>query len=92
MSQFFEVAEAEKTAGALDGMDGAENAGERVPVSGILLEHHELIVELIQSLQTLGQEFLDDLIHGGLACSRQSPWLAPGGGKTGSQCFSPIKL
>ncbi len=63
MGQFLQVAEAEETAGSLDGVDGAEDAGERVPVVRVLFQHHELGVELIQALQAFGQELFDDVIH-----------------------------
>ena len=63
MSQFFEATETKKATGALDGMDRAENAGQRVPIIGVLLEGDEFGVKLIEALQAFGQKFSDDFVH-----------------------------
>jgi len=69
VSHLFEMAEAEEAASALNGVDRAEDAGERIPILGVLLEHHKFVIKLIQAFQTFGQEFLDDLVHGGVGGS-----------------------
>jgi hypothetical protein len=44
-------------------MDGAENAGERIPIIGVLFEGYEFGVKLIEAFQAFGQELFDDFIH-----------------------------
>ena len=63
MGQFFQMAKAKEAAGSLDGVDGAENAGQRIPIIRILLEHDEFSVEQIQTFQAFSQEFFKDVIH-----------------------------
>jgi len=62
MRDLFEMRKAEEAAGALDRVDRAEDARERVPVVGTRLQHHELVVEPVQVLVTFRQEFADDVV------------------------------
>jgi hypothetical protein len=57
----FELGEPQKTAGALDGVDGAENTGQSFAVAGIPLQLHEFAVQRIQVLVALDQKFADDV-------------------------------
>ena len=59
----FQFAEAEETARPLDGVDGAEDAGQSLPVLGILFQCHQVAVELVEVLVTFDQEFFDDIIE-----------------------------
>ncbi len=67
----FEARQAEETAGALDGVDEAEDVAENFGVVGLLLETHELDVDHVEALVGLDQEFLEQVVH------RQQP--SPGG-------------
>jgi hypothetical protein len=58
-----EPAEAEEAAGALDRVDRAEHAPKGLPRAGILLERHEVAVELVEVLAALDQELPDDIGH-----------------------------
>ena len=53
----------QEAAGALDGVDGAEDAPEQVAAVRRLLEGDEVLVELVEVLVALDQELLDDLVH-----------------------------
>ena len=61
--QRFQPRQAEKAAGALDGVDEAENVVEDLGVVGILLETHELDVDDVETLVRLGQEFPQQIVH-----------------------------
>jgi len=63
MRQSFEAREAEKTAGALDGVNEAENVIENFRVIRILLEFHQLNVDEIETFVGLGEEFAKKIIH-----------------------------
>ena len=65
----FEARQAEKAAGALDGVDEPENVAENLGVVGILLETHELDVDHVEALVGLDQEFLEKIIHCNSLCS-----------------------
>lgn len=56
--------EAQEAGGALDGVQGAEDAGKRVALGRLLLQGHEVQVELGQVLMGFQQEFTKDLVHG----------------------------
>ena len=58
----FEFCEAEKSAGALDRVDRAENAGKRGAIAGIFFEIDQLAVEEIEIFTALDQELADDVI------------------------------
>ena len=49
--------QAEKAASAFDGMDEPEDRVERLEIVRLLLESHELDIELIETFPGLGQEF-----------------------------------
>ena len=63
MRQRLEARQAEEAAGALDGVDEAENVGENFGVVGLLLETHELDVDHVEALVGLGQKFLEQVVH-----------------------------
>ena len=54
----------EEAAGALDGVDEAEDVVENLGVVGLLLETHELDVDHIEAFVRLGQEFPQQVVHG----------------------------
>ena len=64
MGQPGEPVQAEKAARSFDGMDQPEDGVEHLGVVRLLLEAHELNVELIEALPGFGQEFTQQLIHG----------------------------
>ena len=57
-----QLREAEETRGALDGVDGAKDARERVGVRR-LLERDELTVQFVETLLALGDEFDHHLVE-----------------------------
>ena len=64
MRQRFEPRQPEKAAGALDGVDEAEDVVENLGVVGLLLETHELDVDHVEALVRLGEEFPQQVVHG----------------------------
>ena len=67
MRQAFEPGQAEKTAGALDGVDDAEDVGEDAGVRRLALEAHELRADRLQLLRSFRKEILEKLFHRPLA-------------------------
>ena len=65
MRQRFEPRQPEKAAGALDGMDEAEDVAENAALFGSLLEAHEFGVDPVETLAGLGQEFPQQVVHTG---------------------------
>ena len=63
MRQRFQPRQPEKSAGALDGVDQAEDVIQDLGVVRLLLEPHQLIVDRIQALAGLGQELPQQIIH-----------------------------
>ena len=63
MRQRFQPGQAEKAAGALDGMDEAKDVAEDLAVVRLLLEAHEFGVDPIETLVGLGQEFPQQVVH-----------------------------
>src|SRR5215813_3661692 len=57
------MGETEEAAGALDGVDAAEDAGQQGLIGRILFQGNEVPVELVQTLGALDQKFLHDFIH-----------------------------
>ena len=57
MGELGEPLQAEKAARPLDCMNEAEDGVEHLPVVRLLLEPHEIDVELVEPLAGLGQEF-----------------------------------
>ena len=55
--------QAEETAGALDRVYQAEDVIQNLCVVGVLLEPHQLIVDRVQALIGLRQEFPQKIIH-----------------------------
>ncbi len=62
--QRFEPRQAEEAAGALDGVDEAEDVVENLGVVRLLLEAHELDVDDVEAFVRLGQEFPQQVVHG----------------------------
>ena len=58
----FEFCESEKSAGALDRVDRAENTGERAAIAGIFFEIDQLAVEQVEIFAALDQKLADDVI------------------------------
>ena len=56
MRQRFQPRQAEKAAGALDGVDQAKNVIQNLGVVRVLLEPNQLIVDRVQALAGLGQK------------------------------------
>jgi hypothetical protein len=63
VGDLLQVVEAEEAARALDGVDGAEHAGQQVTGLGRPFELHEVPVHLVEVLVALHEELLDDLVH-----------------------------
>ena len=61
--QRLETRQAEETAGALDGVDEAEDVAENFGVVRLLLETHELDVDHVEALVGFDQEFLEQVVH-----------------------------
>ena len=61
--QRFQARQTEESAGALDGVDEAENVVENLGVVRLLLETHELDVDHVEALVGLGQEFPEQVVH-----------------------------
>jgi hypothetical protein len=58
-----EAAECQEPTGPLDGMDRSEDARQQLAGLRLLLQRHQIPVELIQVLVALHEKFLDDLVH-----------------------------
>jgi hypothetical protein len=63
VGQPLQPAEGQETAGALDGVDGAEDAAEQLARAGRPFERDKVLVKLIGILVAFNQELTDDLIH-----------------------------
>ena len=75
MGQPLKPRQAEKTAGALDGMDEAEHVAENLGIVGLLLEANEFDVDHVEALVSFDQEFLEQVVHRSAAFARGT--LAP---------------
>src|SRR5581483_1693866 len=64
VSQRLKPWQSEKSAGALDGVDEAKNVVEDVGVVGILLETDQLDVDNVEAFVGLGEEFVQQVVHG----------------------------
>ena len=76
MGELGEPVQAEKTASSFDGVDQPEDGVEHLGIVRLLLETHELDVELIEPLAGFGQEFTQELVHSpppGARRSRPAP-------------------
>ena len=62
MGDRLELAEPEEPTRALDGVQDAEDLGEGRRVVGRGLEDHESLLDALQALVALGEEFADDLV------------------------------
>src|SRR5262245_16493656 len=62
MRHAFEFAKAQKAAGPFDRVDRAKDAAERGRRAGVLLEHHEIAIQLIEVFITLDQKIFDDIV------------------------------
>ena len=56
-------AKSEETAGALDGVDSSKDTSVGFPVRRVLLETHQVLIELVEILDALGQKLRNDGIH-----------------------------
>ena len=75
-----ELLQAEETGRALDVMNGAKGAVERVPSGRIPLERDEVALESLDVLPTLDNEFVKELVrfvHGGSRVCKASATLRP---------------
>ena len=80
MRQRFEARQAEKAAGALDGVNQPENVIQNLGVVRILLEPHQLIVDRIQAFVGLGQKLPQQIVHEtGLRTHRRATSTTPFG-------------
>jgi hypothetical protein len=62
----FEFCESQESAGALDGVDRAENTGERVAITRIFFQVDQLAIEKVEVFAALDQELADVVIaHAG---------------------------
>ena len=78
MGELGEPVQAEKAARPFDGVDQPEDGVEHLGIVRLLLEAHELNVELIESLPGFGQEFTQELVHGPHpGARRQGPRRSP---------------
>ena len=67
--QRFQPRQAEEAAGALDGVDEAEDVVENLGVVRLLLETHELDVDHVEAFVRLGQELPQQVVHRSSLCS-----------------------
>ena len=63
MGERFQPRQAQEAAGALDGVDQAEDVIQNLRVARVLLEPHQLIVDRIQALVGLRQELPQQIVH-----------------------------
>ena len=63
MGQRFQPRQPQEAAGALDGVDQAEDVIQNLRVARVLLEPHQLIVDRIQALAGFGQKLPQQIIH-----------------------------
>jgi hypothetical protein len=63
MRQRFQPRQPQEAAGALDGVNQAEDVIQNLRVARVLLEPHQLIVDRIQALAGFGQKFPQQIIH-----------------------------
>jgi len=63
MSDLFQLAEAQESTTAFDGVNGAEYAGQKLARGWIRLQPHQLLVESVQIFATFNQKILDDIVH-----------------------------
>ena len=78
MRQRFQPRQSEEAAGALDGVNQAEDVIEDLGVVRLLLEPHQLIVDGIQALAGLRQKLPQQIIHEtGLRTQRRADFDAP---------------
>ncbi len=61
VGNFFELVKTQESAGALDGVDGAKHAAQRVAIVGIFLQPDQFPIQPVQVLVTLDQKILDDV-------------------------------
>ena len=73
MGNGFEGTKGEETTRALDGVDGAKDPPKDLPVRGVLLEVHQVLIELVEVFDALGQKLCDDGIHPTHEVSPPSP-------------------
>src|SRR5262249_4684121 len=66
---------------ALDRVNRAKNAGERVAITGILLEMDQFAVEQVEILAALDQEFADDVVAHAESRFRKNPFWRCAGDK-----------
>jgi hypothetical protein len=72
VGELFQLGEAKKPAGAFDGVNGAEYAGQNVAGLRVLFQNHQLGIEAVEVLGALNQKFLNDVTvaHRGFLPSR----------------------
>ncbi len=63
MRQRFQPRQSEKAAGALDGVNQAEDVIQNLGVVRILLEPHQLIIDGVQALVGFRQELPQQIVH-----------------------------
>src|SRR5207248_2533598 len=68
MGHGLQLHKSQKAGSALDGVQRAEDTGQRLALGRFFLQLDEIEVELREVLVRLEQEFADDLIHDDLSC------------------------
>src|SRR4029453_18121934 len=63
MGERLEATKLQEAGGPLDGVDGAEDGAEQLPGGRVLLEGHQVAVELVEGLVALDQELRDELLQ-----------------------------
>ena len=87
MRHFFQLAETQKSARALDGVNSAKHASQSVTIFRIFLQPNEFAVQSVQVLVTLRQKILDDVA---IAHRLPSGWTHFRNGSTGRGFFYRI--
>ena len=64
MGHRLQLSKAEKTAAALERVNRAKNARQRLRVLWVLLQGHEALVQAVQVLVTFNKKFFYDIVHG----------------------------
>ena len=75
MGQRLKTRQAEKPAGAFDGMDEAEHVAENLGIVGLLLKANEFDVDHVEALVGFDQKLLEQVVHRPAAFARGT--LAP---------------
>jgi len=90
VSDFFQLGEAEEAARPLDGMNSAEDAGQRILILGIFLQSNQVAVQAVEVFIAFNQEFLNNIAFAHRCFLRPEAGKGPAGGSAVSPCLSLV--